>query len=105
MSSTFFSHIRLLALLFLPVVVSPNVYSQGFPTTATNWTLPGGGDINKGFYMPGGAGKAATGSQDWSTFDINGDGKPDMVVTAEYANGYTDNDLCFGVGANPYWKV
>ncbi|HEX9980764.1 MAG TPA: T9SS type A sorting domain-containing protein [Flavobacterium sp.] len=81
----------------------------GFSSSVTNWPVPAGGKQhatgNWGFNAI--AGSASTNSvvnnQTWSTIDMNADGKPDLVVTAQNdASGY---DKVFGVGTSPYWNV
>jgi len=82
---------------------------SGFSTAPIDWPVPVGGQISPGpvgyyvaadNYMYSSDGE---GSQMWSTMDMNGDGKPDLVVTSQVQSGV---DRVFGtVGANPYWKV
>jgi hypothetical protein len=80
--------------------------AAGFSTTAINWTLPSGGfntsTHNYGFREPFGNPSTDVGSNGWSTMDINGDNKSDLVVTS-IGDGTFGN--CFGIGSNPYWKV
>jgi FG-GAP repeat protein len=66
-----------------------NVYSNdgnGFAAEQLGWTTPDGGFPNggtlTGFYQLAG-GDYDPGEQYWSTFDITGDGRPDLVVTAQ----------------------
>jgi len=82
---------------------------SGFSNTATNWTVPIGGRQtsagNWGFNALGGSASSNSilDNQTWSILDINGDGKLDLVVTAQNnASGY---DIVFGSTDNPYWKV
>src|SRR5690606_15581258 len=80
---------------------------SGFSTTLINWTLPAGGykdsgGHNYGFYGTAEDGYYYSGCQGWSTMDINGDGKVDMIVTSQGNGTYKDS---FGVGSSPYWKV
>ncbi|MGE0568178.1 MAG: T9SS type A sorting domain-containing protein [Bacteroidia bacterium] len=79
----------------------------GFSSSATNWTLP----PYTGTFLSGheygvnaiaSAGTPAQFNQGWSTMDINGDNKPDLVVVCEGTGTYKE---CFSPGANPYWKV
>lgn len=80
---------------------------SGFATTANNWTVPQGGQIyqsvNQGFFLMNDADASFedNGSQIWSCTDMNGDNKPDLVVTAQIQNNATK---VFGTG-NFYWKV
>ena len=82
---------------------------SGFSTAVTNWTVPIGGFINAitnwGFNAIGGSasGNSILNNQTWSTVDINGDGKPDLVVTAQ--NNASGFDTVFSPAANPYWKA
>jgi hypothetical protein len=83
----------------------------GFNTTATNWTIPQGGTlssfVNYGYNaIADGTAGGLVGDQAWSTVDMNGDNKPDLVVTAEVKSIPNYNvDTVFGTTANPYWKV
>lgn len=63
----------------------------GFDVAATLWPIPDGGRVLGGAdlgyvaivdYNP----MASDGSEAWSFFDINGDDRPDLVVTAEVQN-------------------
>lgn len=80
----------------------------GFATTATNWDLPNGGKIAGGTtYGYNSAASIATpgdntGSQSWSLTDMDGDSRPDLVVTAQLQGG---NVTCFSPGSGQYWKV
>ena len=92
-----------------------NVYfntGSGFENSPTSWPLPSGGQHLAGFDALGGnAGSsdyATVGAQEWSTADIDGDGRLDLVVTAEAVEregyywwaqvlGYDDGD--------PHWDV
>lgn len=42
------------------------------------------------------------GARLWSTFDLTGDGQPDLVVTAAVEDGYAE---AFGAPENPHWRV
>ncbi|MFO0610157.1 MAG: VCBS repeat-containing protein [Polyangiales bacterium] len=70
----------------------------GFATTAVAWTLPNIG-LSDGPYTA----NIANGSRWWSTMDMDGDGRPDLVQTGDPARtgGYV-----FGAGtATPTWRV
>jgi hypothetical protein len=81
---------------------------SGFSTTATNWSLPPGGEKYNGasysfrniaYTVDSGD---DNGSQSWAIMDMNGDSKVDVVVYNEKQGGG------FGVyspSSNPYWKV
>ena len=80
----------------------------GFSSTATTWSTPQGGNITSSNLLGynGTSGTAATGqtltSQSWSLLDLNGDNKPDLVVTAALgANGATQ----FAPTTTPNWQV
>jgi hypothetical protein len=68
---------------------------SGF-SQATNWLVPGSG-ISDGFFTP----KYCSGSRCWSTLDLNGDQKPDLVQTVD-SNASTQ---VWDVNGTPYWKV
>ena len=70
----------------------------GFATTATVWAVPNIG-LSDGPYSA----NLATGTRWWSTLDLNGDNRPDLVQTGDPARtgGYV-----FGAGtASPTWRV
>ncbi|APR87378.1 cell surface protein [Minicystis rosea] len=58
---------------------------SGFATTATSWTLPAGAPAGSGFFT--------FANTYWTTVDLDGDAKPDLVVT----DGATEQ--------NRVWKV
>lgn len=87
-------------------------FSQGFGTAPTNWPIPQGGHtystINYGYdALAADEGGGNLGNQIWSTLDINGDGKPDLVVTAETVEfeQFSNQAIAFGTGSNRYWKA
>jgi hypothetical protein len=61
---------------------------SGFASTATTWSLPTSsyGFPTESFTFTGTT-CDATGEDQWGTFDINGDGLPDLVVTDECFTG------------------
>ena len=88
-----------------------NLIAQGFGNTPTNWAIPQGGhissNINYGFDALGYSAGGTLGNQTWSIMDINGDGRPDLVVTAETVEfeQFANQAIAFGSGSNRYWKV
>ena len=80
----------------------------GFSTNAANWTMPLGGSTssltNYGFNKFTGTAFYSDddGSQSWMVADINGDGKQDLVITAETQSSIVKT---FSPASNPYWKV
>jgi hypothetical protein len=77
-----------------------------FSATPLTWALPNGGDVNngvnRGFWTVSAVGDDP-GSDNWSTFDIDGDGLPDLVCTGvRNSNGYVTE---FSPAAGSYWKV
>jgi hypothetical protein len=79
-----------------------------FNTTASTWSTPVGGKLNGGTHygyvstLGLTSGNDVT-SESWSVMDINGDGKPDLIVTAQLGSG--NNTVQFGATSNAYWKV
>ncbi len=80
----------------------------GFSTSPVNWNLPNGGKTTNsgtlGFNSISGVAlnTESTGSQSWSLLDINGDGKLELIVTAQLQGG---NVTSFSPSSNQYWKV
>jgi hypothetical protein len=67
----------------------------GFSATETRWNVPNGGSVGSGFYeVNGGL---------WSTFDIDGDKKPDLVWTRPSDSSGTQP--IFGGATSPHWRV
>ncbi len=75
---------------------------NGFSTTATNWPTPTGGQGYQGFYATSGTG-IGSGDYQWELVDINGDGKPDLVVTSVLNSSRVPIES--GQGSSPYWSV
>lgn len=100
-----------------PIGFQPNAMSywkvhlntgSSFNNTYETWALPNGGGkfngVDLGFNGPFRQNTSASlGSQNWNFVDINGDSKPDLVVTAERIAGGTD--VVFSGNATSYWKV
>ena len=68
---------------------------------ASTWSVPEGGWGGVGFAVLGGQ-AYDPGDDAWTTFDITGDGIPDLVVTAAHGN---DGVRIFGHGNDPHWNV
>jgi hypothetical protein len=80
---------------------------SGMATSATNWNLPTGGYVdsqahNYGFFNTATSGSTSLNCLGWSTMDMNGDGKPDLIVTSQGDGTYGNS---FGISSSPYWKV
>ncbi|MCH9688826.1 MAG: hypothetical protein K0V04_45760, partial [Deltaproteobacteria bacterium] len=68
---------------------------------AVDWSVPSGGWAGQGFVRMA-ASASDAGDDDWVTTDINGDGYPDLVVTAHYDG--TDFEV-LGFGGDAHWDV
>ncbi|MGE0870356.1 MAG: FG-GAP repeat domain-containing protein [Kofleriaceae bacterium] len=70
---------------------------------AIQWLLPTiGGTIGVGFPYQG-WNAYQNGDESWSTFDIDGDNRPDLVATNKrYGNGFVG---VFGFDSTPHWRV
>lgn len=83
---------------------------SGFNSSPINWATPIGGSYlssgtNVGYINESGnACSNNVNCQTWSLSDLTGDGKPDLVVTAQHDLNI-GAALQFGVGVNPYFKV
>jgi hypothetical protein len=67
--------------------------SERWNDSAVEWRVPPNG-MSGGFYA------ADAGGVEWRTFDITGDGKPDLVHTSDPQTGYV-----WDQAGNAYWKV
>jgi hypothetical protein len=97
-----------LLLCILSLTAASQILAQGFANTSTNWTLPtAGGAIYSGTLasfvnlFDNGSGND-NGSQAWTTTDINGDGKPDLVAFLEKTAG---DWVVPGPQGARFWKV
>ncbi|MCB9718314.1 MAG: hypothetical protein H6712_30970, partial [Myxococcales bacterium] len=63
----------------------------------SSWALPDGGDALDGFYALAGF-EWEVGDQSWSTTDLTGDGRPDLIITN------IDGMPILG-GGDPYWWI
>jgi hypothetical protein len=76
--------------------------AQGFNPIAINWPVPEGGGVTNeddplGFWFTDG-GNPVNNHQFWETVDMNGDARPDLVVTGQRSGGFP---YVFG----GYWRV
>lgn len=69
----------------------------GFAAMATTWTVPQGPGLFGGF--------ATTGSLEWTTLDLDGDSKPELVWTTDPGGAPDAPDTVWGGIAEPYWRV
>ncbi len=76
---------------------------DGFAEDPTGWSVPeGGAPDGQGFWTFGGA-DGNPGGQAWSSADLTGDGRPDLVVTGREVNGRLQ---AWGRPDQPrYWQV
>src|SRR5262249_12291593 len=79
-----------------------NVYmntGSGFASTPTKWCTPDGGHTYQAIGFSQVAGDDDyQGSNAWTTMDIDGDGKPDLVVSAK-------GGLQFGEAGARFWNI
>lgn len=75
---------------------------SGFSSQETNWDVPKGGEDNRGFHTFKGHGVAAS-DNSWNFMDLDGDNKPELIVTTKYKTASIEE--VFGHGATPYWNV
>ena len=96
------------ALIALILTPTYSGFAQGFPATASNWSLPAGGEqfngTNHSFRAIAYDSSSADdlGSQSWTVMDMNGDSKLDLVVYEAIQTGFTG---VYSPNSNPYWKV
>jgi len=77
----------------IPSTVNP---SNRFALESLDWAVPGSG-FDDGFVQP----SSATSYRYWTTFDVDGDRRPDIVQT-----GATDlSQSAWDAAGSPYWKV
>jgi len=84
---------------------------SGFDDTPVTWSVPDGGEYLAGFDdlggTAGGSDYNAVGYDKWSTSDMNGDGRPDLVITGEAVSrsGYYHWNRVPGFDSSPHWLV
>jgi hypothetical protein len=74
---------------------TPVIAGTKFESTSKDWSVPATGGFSPGGYSQASATR-------WSTFDIDGDGKPDLVSSSDSVNGA---DIVWGAGASTHWRV
>jgi hypothetical protein len=79
---------------------------DGFSSSSSRFSLPGGGDASSGYHAVAG-GSFDAGSDQWSVVDITGDGRADLVVTsrAQPSGGGSTTKVTPGYPNDPYWLV
>lgn len=83
---------------------------SGFAASSSTWLLPDGGLRENGIHLGyTSLRKVALSTEDdasesWDLFDINGDDRPDLVVTAQ-TDSSTGQVMGYSPGSNPYWRV
>jgi hypothetical protein len=92
---------RKLIASILSIFIYQNSFSQEFSSSATEWNLPSGGhvgynDILYGYHLT--ANFDLSDNLTWTTQDMNGDQKPDLVITSQ-------DYYSFDVNNNQHWKV
>lgn len=81
---------------------------SGFSMSSLTWSCPSGGTIEsgvtRGFMQLSGMAtdNHNSGSQSWSTLDLNNDLRPDLVVTGQHQGGHITS---FSPTSGQYWKV
>ncbi|HVH42587.1 MAG TPA: VCBS repeat-containing protein [Labilithrix sp.] len=77
-----------------------------FDPVFSKWRLPRGGTSNGGFPEVASSVASVAGDDVWSTVDIDGDSKPDLVVTGEFKDGTKPGIYNLGRSANDsHWMV
>lgn len=77
---------------------------QGFGPTATRWEVPVGGSAGAGFNSPYERSYLySRAARNWTTLDLNGDHRPDLIVTGEHSSGSLP--VVLGGVATPHWEV
>jgi hypothetical protein len=70
------------------------------------WALPRGGSGSSGFFTLASAGASIAGDDAWTTVDLNGDGKLELVITGEFLAGANAGVYGLGrLGNDPHWLV
>ncbi|MDO7876035.1 T9SS type A sorting domain-containing protein [Hymenobacter sp. ASUV-10] len=80
---------------------------QGFATTATTWAVPATGHTGTGAYGFYGLNNvtSVTGRKLWNVLDVNGDARPDLVVTSLGSSTSDKGAEVLGGTASPHWDV
>ena len=71
----------------------------GFAPEAITWSVPSSPGLAPGFFNTAGFGS----DWSWSTIDLDTDGKPDLVWTADPSQ--VDTKSVWGGATSPYWKM
>jgi hypothetical protein len=74
-----------------------NAPGAGFDDRPVRWRVPPSG-LEDGFF----AASQLLGARGWTTLDLNGDGRPDLVQTADPGD---DAGRVLRDGAGPFWRV
>ena len=97
------------ALVLLTTILSVNsgLRAQGFPATPIIWDLPDGGGVQNNNYEQSywwtvGEPTLFEGTQIWTTLDMDGDSKKDLVVTGGYDGQW---HAAFEATSDPHWRV
>jgi hypothetical protein len=95
---------RLTVFPFLLFFLSLNLICQDFQSQASKWFTPSGGvtNLSQGFNLSSNISATNIGDNNWVYMDMNGDKKPDLVVTSIVTTTSTET---FGLGNNKNWKV
>ena len=99
----------------LMFLLLPTTYVFGqFPLTPVQWPTPVGGNnyeesgVSSVYGFPNTSAYNGTntfGAQTWQLMDMNGDGKPDLLITG-FVDSANHNTLTqFNANGSPYWMV
>ncbi|MCH9681610.1 MAG: hypothetical protein K0V04_09265, partial [Deltaproteobacteria bacterium] len=75
--------------------------TSGFAPAPDPWAIPSGGWAGQGFVRLF-AFASDAGDDDWTTTDLDGDGYPDLIVTAHYDG---TNFEVLDQGGAPHWRA
>ncbi|GEM_PF-5109971 len=83
------------------------VLGVSFANNSSQWKVPTLGGTKDISWWDIRSNSSTVGDDQWSTWDINGDGRPDLVshATVDALGGGVKKQRVHGYGSSPHWQV